>query len=196
MNTQRPLTEEELARLASLGYAGLGTIDPSSSIWDPKDYVPILEGLKPAMELKQQGRYEEALTIAQEVAAQLKGVDIPVLILAELYTRLGRRQDAITVLANYAREHSSLEVLLGLARLYFEDQQYNEMENALQAVELRDPTRGSVPLIRGDRFYAEGRFDDAVRQYRRAIEIDGERVGPNVHDKLWKALQQTEQHDN
>jgi len=148
------------------------------------------------MELKRQGRYEDALTIAQEVAAQLEGVDIPVLILAELYTRLDRREEAITVLADYAREYLSLEVLVGLARLYFENSQYGEMEKALQAVELRDPLRGSVPLIRGDWCYAEGRFDDAVLQYRRAIEVDAERVGPEVRDKLWQALRHAGHSDN
>ena len=94
---------------------------------------------------------------------------------------------AIQVLGEFTREHESIAALTGLAGLLCEQRRYVEMERALQAVEIKDPLRGSVPLIRGTRYMQEGRYEDACRELERAIEIDPQLAGSKAEALLSQA---------
>jgi tetratricopeptide (TPR) repeat protein len=181
------MSKEEAERLAALGYASFSGEMDADDLPDPKDRLPIMNRLREVDELKKQGRFAEALMIATEIADQAPGVDNPILTIAELQVRLGRPKRAITVLEECAGSYYSSEVMVALARLYYEQKRYEQMERALQAVEIKDPERGAVPLTRGDRYYDEERYEEAVREYEKAIQIDGERVGRAVGVKLRRA---------
>lgn len=182
----RKVSDDELRRLAALGYVGFSTGD-TGPLPDPKDRIPMLGELRAAIALMEQGRLPEALAAAREKVAAMPGVDTPVLLLVRIHRHLGQRQEALQVLNEFLESHSSAEVLVSLAIVHFELGQFEEMETALQGVERLDPRRGIVPMLRGDRLIAEGRYEQAADQYERAIEIDGERIGPLGPAKLQKA---------
>lgn len=185
-SADRAMSDDELRRLASLGYVGFTTRD-TGPLPDPKDRIPMLGELRTAMALLEQGRLPEALAAAREKAAAMPGVDIPVLLLAKIHRHLDQRREALRVLNEFLEGYSSPEVLVALAIVHFELGQFEEMDTALQAVEQLDPRRGIVPMLRGDRFLAEGCYEEAARQFAKAIEIDGERIGPLGPAKLQEA---------
>ena len=188
----RTMSKEEAERLAALGYVSLSGGMDADDLPDPKDRLPIMNRLREVDELKKQGRFAEALVIATEIADQVPGVDNPIMTIAELQVRLGRPKHAMGVLEEFAESYYSSEVMVALARLYYEQKRYEQMERALQAVEIKDPERGAVPLTRGDRYYDEERYEEAVREYEKAIRIDGERVGRAVGVKLRRARELAE----
>ncbi len=185
-SAERVMSDDEVRRLASLGYVAFQTGD-STTLADPKDRIPMLGELRGAIALMQQGRLREALTVAREKAVAMPGVDTPVLLMAQIHKRLGQRDAALEALKEYSDRYVSLEVLVGLAIVHFELGQFDEMEAVLQAVEHQDPRRGVVSMIRGDRYFAEGRYEEAARAYAVAIELDGERIGPMGSAKLEQA---------
>ena len=185
-SADRAMSHDELRRLASLGYVGFTTGD-SGPLPDPKDRIPMLGELRTAIALMEQGRLPEALAAAREKVAAMPGVDIPVLLLTRIHRHLDQRQEALQVLNEYLERYSSPEVFVALAIVHFELRQFEEMDAALQAVEQLDPRRGIVPMLRGDRFLAEGCYEEAARQYATAIEIDGERIGSLGTAKLQEA---------
>ncbi|MFH0981958.1 MAG: tetratricopeptide repeat protein [Planctomycetota bacterium] len=154
---------------------------------DPKDQIGIINQAAEIKELASQGKYVEALALAKEVAAQCEGYDYPVHLLAHAYEKLGRMPEACGVLQEYAERYPSADILLHLAKNYSALKEYDRMEEVLQAAEILDPLRGSIPKLRGDRFLAQGRYAEAVAQYKRAIEIDGARLGPEGTEALLEA---------
>ena len=187
----RTMSDEEAERLAALGYASLTTATGSDNLPDPKDQVPMLVMLGEARDLMKQGRYEEALVIAQEMADQIQGIEPPILTVAEIHIELGRRDEAVRVLSEYAEAHPSVEVLVALASELSVLKRFDEVERTLQAAELLDPLCGSIPMLRGDRLFEEQRYAEAAAQYRKALEIDGQRLGPMAGAKLSEALKLT-----
>ncbi len=178
------MSPEEEARLRSLGYAGTTAITTARSWPDPKDQIEFINQTQQVNELATSGRYDEALALAQQVAAKCEGYAYPVLLLAQLYEKTDRLQEACGVLQAYAEHYPSADILMHLAKDHFALRQYDRMEESLQAAEVLDPRRGSVPELRGDRLFAAERYAEAVRQYEKAIEIDGIRLGLEVRDKL------------
>jgi tetratricopeptide (TPR) repeat protein len=184
----RTLSAEEHNRLAALGYVGFDAQE-TGELADPKDRIPIMSEIREAIMVLEAGRVEEALAIAKEKAALSPGMDIPVILVSQILEHLERREEAVRVLDDYARQYESLEVLVRLARLHSVMGQYARMETALQAAELLDPHLGVVPLMRGNQHAAEGRFADAIHEFERALELDAERIGPDVRNRLQAARQ-------
>lgn len=192
---KRIMSPEEVARLASLGYVFGGDGDTESdNLLDPKDQLPLLDELGAAQDLVDQGKYAEAVVMAQEIADQVEGVKLPIYILAEAYAGLGRQDEAVRVLGEFTEKYPSDDMLIALAAGLYALKQYDEMEEKLQAAELINPLEGSIPMLRGDRLFDEQRYAEAAEQYRKAIEVDDERLGSGIRDKLYQAMERAKTH--
>ena len=64
---------------------------------------------------------------------------------------------------------------------------YDDFEAQLEAAEALDPQLGAIFDLRGDYFFSMERYEEAIAQYEKAIEIDGDRLGPRVREKLQEA---------
>jgi choline-sulfatase len=184
----RTMTPDEVERLAALGYVDFSGGASAAEEVDPKDRVPLLSELGQALALKQQGEYDRALEVALDVADRLPGVFAPVQAAAGLYAQLDRRDEAIRLLSDYCREHPSIEAYVQLAGQLLAAHRYEELERTLEDAARIEPGCGAVAMIRGHRYYQEGRYAEAIEQYRQALKIDPERVGPLVRDRLQDAV--------
>lgn len=180
----RATSAQEQQALESLGYAGQAKEATSKELPDPKDQLAIINQMSEVKHLREAGRYEEALSLAREVAAQCDGFDGPVLNVAWLYVKLNQRPRAIEVLDEYAQRHPSADVLIALAKELAAEKRWDEMERALQAAEIKDPRRGSIAELRGDRLVQEQRYREAAEAFEQALRMDSERIGPAVREKL------------
>lgn len=178
LSSVRSLEDDEVRRLASLGYISARSSADADSV-DPKDQVPLLSELRRAIELHEQNNTAKALLIVEEIMTAAPALDVPVLLAASIHTQADRRDEATGLLERFCSEHATPEALIALARQYFHVKRFDDMERALQAVESIDPQRGVVPLIRGDRYMVENRFDLAVKAYEQALTLDAERIGPH-----------------
>ena len=107
---------------------------------------------------------------------------------ALLYTKLNQRPQAIEVLEDYARRRPpSADILVALAKELAAEKRWDEMETALKGAEIKDPRRGSIAVLRGDRLMEERQYQRAVEQYEAAMALDKERLGPEVRAKLAEA---------
>jgi arylsulfatase A-like enzyme/predicted negative regulator of RcsB-dependent stress response len=185
----RIITQEEIDRLAALGYVNVSGAGPSGQLPDPKDIVPMLAELGLAKKLMAESRFDEALEVAREIAARAEGVAPPVFLIADVYVEQGRRDKAIPVLDTFAQENPLLvEAWMRLASELFKLGRYTEMENALQAAALADRRCGAVHMLRGDWLVEQKRYPEAIREYRKGLEMDADRLGPMGRDKLNRAL--------
>ncbi|UCG15434.1 MAG: sulfatase-like hydrolase/transferase [Phycisphaerales bacterium] len=181
------MTPQEEARLRSLGYVGTTDITDARSWPDPKDQIGVINQLYEVHSLISGGQYTEALALTRAIADQCEGYDYPIHMLATAHEKLDQIEQACRVLQEYADRYPSADILLRLARYQFRLRRYPQMEKTLQAAEILDPLRGSIPKLRGDRFFEEKRYAEAAEQYEKAIEMDGDRLGPEVRNRLYEA---------
>jgi tetratricopeptide (TPR) repeat protein len=179
-----PMTPEEEARLRSLGYIGTSDVGDTRSRPDPKDRIRVINQLMDVDGLVRRGKHAEAIALARKAATQCDGYDYPIHKMADIYEQTNRLPDACRVLRDFAERHPSAGILTHLAKYYYRLEQYDLMEESLRAAETLDPLRGSIPALRGARFFKEGRYAEAVAQFERAIAIDGERLGPKALNNL------------
>ena len=184
----RTMSPEEVERLASLGYVDLGGPVRSNELPDPKDQVPLLAELDVAVQLMYEDELGKALAVAQQLVERMAGVETPVFILVDIYRKLGQEDEAIRVLTEFSEKHPSAATHVRLAELLLYQRRYDEMERSLHAAEVYDPQCGMIPVLRGNRFFDEQRYEEAVEQLRTAIRMDGERLGPRVKQKLAEAV--------
>jgi len=185
----RLLTDEERRRLESLGYVAGDEQSESDALPDPKDHISVINQMTEITRLMALGQEREALALAKEVAAQSEDWYDPIRMVAELHWKLGERAEALSVLEEFAEKHPSPDVLYQLARTLFFCQREAECLEKLAAAELLDAQAGAIPVLRGDVFFRQKRYQRAVEQYQRALEIDGKRFGPEARRKLRQAKQ-------
>jgi arylsulfatase A-like enzyme len=190
----RSLTSKERTRLESLGYVGEIDAFDSYRQADPKDRISLINQMTEVSRLAALGRTREALVLAHEVARQCEGFEYAIHQLAYLYAKLNRPNEAVAVLEEYARRHPSTDIFAHLASRLKGLKRYDDFERALQAAESLDlDGRGAIPMMRGDFFFENGRYQEAVLQYQKAIEMDAQRLGPRVQQKLKQAKARLQQ---
>lgn len=183
----RSMSASEEEQLKSLGYVGGEYAEATGPLPDAKDRIELFESNDEAIALVKAGRVEEGLALAIDLMKKTDGFESPVHTVAHIYEGLGRHQEAAALLEEYARRHPSANLFVHLAKVYGELENWNEFERALRAAEVIEPLRGSIFILRGDRFMKVGRFTDAAREYARAVEIDPYRSGPAERAKLASA---------
>ncbi len=190
LDSKRVMTEEEMAKLKSLGYTDVS--GDSVSLPDPKDHLPMMFELAPALRLMEQNKYAEALVIAEEVVDRLPGVEVPLLTTADILCKLNRTDDAINAMREFVSKYDSIAVCIALAQQLAEVSRYVEMETILRKAEELDSNCGMISVLRGDRLMAAGEYQQAAEQYHKGIELDGDRLGHVARNKLANAMKHCE----
>jgi choline-sulfatase len=177
-------TPDEIRRLASLGYAAGGHRPSSAEPCDPKDVQPLLKGWDELLVVFDRGDFAQALPIAEGLLAERPEWENAVQAVADCQERLGRPGAALAALERFAEHHPSADVYMHMAEILAAQRRWDESEAKLRLVEQHDPKRGAIFMMRGDRRVSEGRYQEAVRLYERAIALDPVRCRSEVHDKL------------
>jgi choline-sulfatase len=183
-STLGQLSPDELARLEALGYAAPTSATTDRPLPDAKEQLPLIEGLARAVKIGKQGRLQEALQLALDIAEETEGYDTSAHTVAHIYEAMGRHQDAIDTLERYVAKYPSVNLYLQLAKNYAKLKQWDEFERVLAAAEVLDPLRGSIALLRGDQHFAKKRYRAALREYEHALAIDHHRVEREVRPKI------------
>lgn len=107
-----PLSAEERARLASLGYLGglssKGTAEPTL---DPKDVVDLFDKSDQARDLSEKGKHGEALALADEIVGR-NPENVPALsIRGRSLAALGRHREAVAVFRDVLARNDGLAIV-------------------------------------------------------------------------------------
>ena len=180
----RNMSADEINRLAALGYVDLGNQGAAGPLPDPKDRIPKLAELAVARDLMRRGMHLDALQSLRKLCEETTGAEEPVFMLADAYVLLNRREEAVRALSDFAASHPSTSVLTRLAAELLVLERYIAMEEALQAAERIDPLCGMTHVLRGDRHFRQRQYRLAAEEYQTALELDEQRLGPKVADKL------------
>ncbi len=186
----RQMSAEEVRRLATLGYASMISDGVDGELPDPKDQVPQLARVTTARALLDQGNITEALEILTEIAENVRGAKDVAIAQADALVLLDRRADAAKLLFRFVQEYPSADVHVRLAAELLALRRFAEMERSLRAAEELDDQIGLIAVLRGDMHFQCGEYRDAVRQYRKALTTDRDRLGPKVEARLREAEKQ------
>lgn len=173
--------EETLRRLAALGYVSTQRIglDATTEMRDPKDMIVHWEAVQQGINLQAGGKPQEAIEMLESCLAEVPGDNFARLVLASTYREQGNLDRAM---AHYelAREHDDTDptVLLGIAAIHAARRQFDEAEREIVGVLELQPESSEAFLLRGRILQAQGKFDDAIADYERAIEISPGTSGP------------------
>lgn len=187
----REMTGEEAERLRSLGYVQSGGAAETDSLPDVKAMVSASAKLTSALRLQRENRLEDALRTAREAVAECRGYLDAAALVAELYQRLGRVDESIAVLKEQLEINPTAGAALQLAQAYLTAGRNEEMEDALKTAAQLEPDNGFVHMLRGDRFSAEGRLPEAIREYEEALRVDRYRAGMVVGPVLGRLKAQS-----
>ncbi len=169
--------EAEIAKgLAALGYSRSNAPAQNAGSIDPKDAIVTWAILSNAQTFSAQGQHERALADVKRVL-QLNPAD-PFAWETEyvIHQRRGALPEAEAALRKVVELNPTSEVLVRLAWLEYQQQKFEACERTAQLAEQMEPEHGDVPLIRGEIAFRHGRFDEALRQFERALAIDPGRV--------------------
>ena len=120
---------------------------------------------------------------------------------ANTYLRAGKRPEALATIAKAValsprdrtvlREANAIapppDACLLLAQLLDKNGRTAEAPPLLDQTEQLDPLHGGGPIARGDILLREGKVEDAIPAYRRAIEIDPYRVADAAQARIARA---------
>lgn len=185
----RALSDEEIERLASLGYTQVLAPEDAGPLADPKAMMPVYNDALRAENLYAAGRIEEAAALAAEVLEQCDMCTQAVRVLAFSRLRLGRPDDALDLLRRSVERKPDVFLIRSLVQALIIDERYGEAEEALVLYEALSPEDGRIPLLRGDILARRERYAEAIAQYERAISIDENRVGIQARKQILNAKQ-------
>ncbi len=163
---------ETTQRLESLGYVSGASADGSIGSLDPKDMIATWTMLLEAQALTERGRLDEALAMTRQ-AQGLSPRDRSVFQrLGDIYS-LQRRYDlAEKAYRDFNDIMPNADVCVMLAQMVMVQGRLGEVEQVLKQAQKLEPRHGGVFIVRGDVLSVQGRIDDAIRQYERAIQLD------------------------
>jgi tetratricopeptide (TPR) repeat protein len=166
-------TPETLERLRSLGYIGGGSAavrEAYTDADDPKRLIELEQTMTRAADAFRQGRLDEAIEMYKSVIAKRADTEDAYRKLALAYWRGGRAADAITTLETALRSgitQSEVRIKLGQ---YLSQAGQPDKAIALLAGEEGDDPDALIAL--GNAYQIADRPDDAIRTYKRLLEID------------------------
>lgn len=173
VETTSPVSAEEAAKLAALGYVGTPK-QRGGPLPNPRTEIGTLQAIKHAFQLAAEQRHDEAIAAMRGLLQQHPRLLDVETRLAELYLETGHYTEAIRVYetAIAHSERFSPDLAMSVAVAYLKDGRTKEAiahaELALQA----NPLDAHELLARAA--LAERRFDDADKHIRAAIEAGGQ----------------------
>lgn len=184
------LTPAEQDRLAGLGYvAALGR--PDAAWPDPKDKIDLINSASDVAHLVGQQRFREALPLAQQLVDECGAYDVPIRQLVDILQALHRTTEAADALRRYVAAYPAVDMLIYAAERFRAWEMPDDAASALAAAELLDPRCGMVWKLRGDAAFETSRYAEAARHYTRALDLDAERLGPDVRLRLREAAEKS-----
>jgi Tfp pilus assembly protein PilF len=177
-----PQTRE---RLASLGYLRPGNASSTQpGHKDPKQMQGVRQRLDEAGNASARG--EHALAIAK-IAAVLEedpGSGKAWYAAARIYDRAGKPQEAERSLGRALVLSPRSDGWVTLARYALARGDLETFDAALDQAEQLDPSDGGIYVGRGFGLAQQGQLAEALQQFRRAVEIDPVRSGPQAREQI------------
>jgi arylsulfatase A-like enzyme len=180
----RMLTDEELERLRSLGYAFGESGPPPAEPVDPETMMPVLTLSSRAEALYLARQLDEAERVAREVLEQWPASPHALRVLAFSLLKTGRPQEAVDLLREAVARHPDTFLVRSLAQVLILDEAYDAAEDVLSLYEALDPLDGRVEMLRGDVLARQRRTTEAAAAYNRALTLDPNRVGPAARERI------------
>ena len=183
---QVPLSEEERARLASLGYLTGSGGGPGGDLADPKDKIGVAVLLVEANSLTEAGRLAEAVPLLTRALRESPRDRSVLRAAGKLFLRQGRLRDAEMAFRAFTKIRPAPDVSLLLSQILLLDGRIDEAEHLLREAEALDPRHGGVQIAWGDLEARRGRVEDARVRYRKAAEVDPYRAAGAARARLRK----------
>ncbi|HUU84154.1 MAG TPA: sulfatase-like hydrolase/transferase [Phycisphaerae bacterium] len=180
----RVMSAEEVERLRALGYVHSDSPPPSGPLPDPKEMMPVYLKMERAIDLLDQDRLQEALQLAKAALEECDSYPLGERTLASIYFRLGRLNEAIDVLRRSAQRRPEFATYISLGRMYLHQQRFQDAKRAIALAEDIYPDDGRVFTLRGDLLRLQNRFDEAIAQYEKAIQVDPHRAGIQARERI------------
>jgi len=181
--SEKPISAEERERLASLGYASLGLTGPdSSNLPDPKDVVESATAIVQGKRLTVQKRIEEAEASFRKAIEIHPGNLTAYLLLSELLNRLGRKEEAWSVLqAGIDRNPGDSRLEFRLALILLNEGKPDEALLHLEKIRTSGNSFDSVGLYQTLSLAAErsGDAEMALDYGKKILEFDPDKDGKN-----------------
>ena len=155
-----------------------GAVAPAAAAFtlpDPKDKLPVFAAYRQAMEAREQGRLDEALTGLRAVVEDSPGLLDAWQALGTSYARLGREREAIAAFEAILRQDATnAEAHIALARIHELAGRRDRAEKHARLASEKEPARGFETL-------AEIQLDlrrpaEAAESARRSLDADPGRV--------------------
>lgn len=179
---------ETRQRLESLGYISTGApTGEARTLPDPKDMMPVLEGIDRANALVRAGRLDQALTAIRRAAAISPRDPRVLLTMGKVLLFQEREAEAEEALRGSIGFHPIPDACLLLAQLLIKQERFAEAEAALAQGEQLDPRHGGFWIARGDMAGLRGDHRAAVAAYQRAIEVDPYHVSMAARARIQQA---------
>jgi len=186
--TSRQLSDEEIERLASLGYVQAGGPAGAGELADPKQMMPVLRDAQAAERLQGEGKYDEAADLARSVLDRSPGCIQARRVLALCLLRLDRGEEAVAVLEEALAAEDPF-LIRSLAQVLILEQRLDEAEQILDLYARVAPDDGRHHLLRGDIRYRFKRFAEALACYEQAARVDENRTGIRARQRSEKTRQ-------
>ena len=187
----RTMSDEEIERLASLGYVHGGRQAATAAPVDPEEMLPVLNRSIEAEGLYAEGRLPQAERVAREVLSRWPDSPQALRVLAFCQLKTGRSKEAVDLLRGSVQRDGNVYLLRSLAQVSILSGDYTQAEEVLQAYRHLSPDDGRVDLLRGDCLARQNLKEEAVASYRQAIALDSNRVGIDARQRI-AALYKTE----
>ena len=181
---ERLLTDEELERLRSLGYAVGGSEPPSAQPVDPESMMPLLALSGRAEQLYLARELPEAERVARQVLERWPTSPHALRVLAFSLLKTGRAEEAVAELRAAVARHPDAFLVRSLAQVLILEQEYAAAESVLALYATLDPRDGRVERLRGDVLARQQRNAEAAAAFRRALALDPNRVGPAARERI------------
>ena len=179
--------DETLRNLAALGYiaSAESESDPVDVLKDPKEMISRWETVQKAIQLKAVGRAKEAIPILEQSVAEVPRDVFSRGMLASAYQQLGESDRALTQYQLCVElEPKSAGNHLGIAGVHYSRRQFREAEKEI-AIALRlEPEIAGAHILRGQIARAEGREEDALALYQKAIDTNPGSSGADGYNQI------------
>ncbi len=183
---QRAVSEEELRRLAALGYVHAASPVSADDLPDPKAMLRANRHIGAALQAARALRLDEALRLSEEAVRLCPGFPDASEAMAIICEQRNDPEGALAALQSCFAINPKSKTAIQMARVLMTLDRYDEMESLLDSAERLDPANGVIYILRGDRYSKQGRLSEAITQYEQALRVDEHRVGPLVRPQIEK----------
>jgi len=182
--TDRHITSEEAERLRSLGYVHGGSRNKDADLPDPKAMIEIFKAGMQAETLFTQGKYSEAEELAARVVARCEDCTAALRVLSFSKIRQGQTSEGVKILADAVERTGDLFLIRSLAQAQIIQEDFLAALKPLELFQALDPHDGRVFILRGDVFDKQALPQKALAQYKQALSLDENRVGPRARQRI------------